>query len=130
LQTPGCAVFFELATKTSVGKINCQKVARDVPFSIFGLNISTLHPKQHTQLDLVNNIVKRIEQLQRLFVKNYARKWLIEPDLTFVFFRELAVVVSNSKDSLVVSNAKVRLVDSLHVCELFRSSFFAITHCL
>ena len=99
-------------------------------FSIFGLNISTLHPKQHTQLNLVNNIIKRIEQLQRLFVKNYARKWLIEPDLTFVFFRELSVVVSNSKDSLVVSNIKVRLVDSLHVCELFRSSLFAITHCL
>ena len=78
----------------------------------------------------MNDIVKRIKQLQRLFVKNDAWKGLIKPDLTFVFLRQLAMVVSDSEYSFVSSDAKVGLVDSLHVSELFGSSLSAITHCL
>ena len=101
LKAPRSAIFLELTTKTPVGEINRKKITRYVLSCIFGLNISTLHSKQHTQLNFMNDIVERIKQLQRLFVKNDARKGLIKPDLTFVFLRQLAMVVSNSKYSLV-----------------------------
>lgn len=97
---------------------------------ISGLNISALHSKQHTQLNFMNDVVKRIKQLQWLFVKNDAWKGLIKPNLTLVFLRQLAMVVCNSKYSFMGSDAKVGLVDSLHVSELFGSSLSAITHCL